>query len=65
MIRNELFNSVQDRGLQLFSSLSVKLPFLVAFILGIFLLYAVGFAQTEILHDAAHDTRHSFMFPCH
>ena len=65
MIRYELFNSVQNRIFSLFSSLSEKLPFLVVFVLGLLLLYAVGFAQTEILHDAAHDTRHSFMFPCH
>ncbi|MCZ6885576.1 MAG: CbtB-domain containing protein [Alphaproteobacteria bacterium] len=24
-----------------------------------------GFAQSNLLHDAAHDTRHGFSFPCH
>jgi cobalt transporter subunit CbtB len=36
-----------------------------AILLGSFLLYGVGFAQPQALHDAAHDTRHSFAFPCH
>ena len=36
-----------------------------AFLLGSFLLYGVGFAQPQQIHDAAHDARHSFAFPCH
>ena len=65
MTKNNLLNSIDNRVLQMSSSLSTRLPFLLTFVLGIVLLYAGGFAQTEILHDAAHDTRHSFMFPCH
>ena len=37
----------------------------LAFALGAFLLYGVGFAQPHLLHEAAHDSRHSFAFPCH
>jgi len=37
----------------------------VALILGLFLLYGVGFAQPEAIHNAAHDSRHGFTFPCH
>jgi cobalt transporter subunit CbtB len=33
--------------------------------LGLFLLYGVGFAHPEALHNAAHDSRHAFAFPCH
>ena len=36
---------------------------MVAALLGIFILYGVGFAH--ITHDTAHDTRHSIGFPCH
>lgn len=36
-----------------------------AMLLGSFLLYGVGFAQPQHIHDAAHDARHSFAFPCH
>jgi cobalt transporter subunit CbtB len=35
----------------------------VAALLGLFILYGVGFAQ--ISHEMAHDTRHSTGFPCH
>ena len=34
-------------------------------LLGTFVLFGVGFAQPELLHNAAHDARHAFTFPCH
>ena len=34
-------------------------------ILGAFLLIGVGFANPEIIHNAAHDARHANAFPCH
>ncbi len=37
----------------------------VAVLLGSFLLFGTGFAQSNLLHDAAHDTRHGLTFPCH
>lgn len=33
--------------------------------LGAALLFVAGLAQSETLHDAAHDVRHSTGFPCH
>jgi len=36
----------------------------VAFI-GATLLFTAGFANSAVMHDAAHDTRHSIGFPCH
>lgn len=38
---------------------------LVAGCLGLVFIYGVGFAHPQVLHDAAHDTRHAFTFPCH
>lgn len=38
---------------------------LMAALLGLALLFAAGFAETDVLHNAAHDTRHSAAFPCH
>jgi cobalt transporter subunit CbtB len=38
---------------------------LYAAILGIVLVYGTGLAQTEEIHNGAHDTRHSAGFPCH
>lgn len=36
-----------------------------ALILGMFILFMVGFASPGALHEAAHDSRHSIAFPCH
>ena len=38
---------------------------LVAALLGAFILLGTGFAQPQALHNAAHDARHAFAFPCH
>ena len=36
-----------------------------ALLLGVFMVFMVGFAGAEIVHEAAHNTRHSIAFPCH
>jgi cobalt transporter subunit CbtB len=41
------------------------LPAVVAILLGVFVLFGVGFAGSTTIHNAAHDSRHSFAFPCH
>ncbi len=33
--------------------------------LGLFLIWGVGFAGPQSIHDATHDARHSIAFPCH
>lgn len=33
--------------------------------LGLIILGVVGFAHLDVLHDAAHDVRHTNGFPCH
>lgn len=37
----------------------------VSLLLGAFLIYGVGLAHSDALHDSAHDTRHAYGFPCH
>lgn len=37
----------------------------VALLLGLGLIFLTGFAYPEVIHNAAHDTRHSLSFPCH
>ena len=37
----------------------------LAIFLGVTLVAGAGFAGPEILHNAAHDSRHSLAFPCH
>jgi cobalt transporter subunit CbtB len=41
------------------------IPALLAMAAGVMLMYVVGFSGSEVLHNAAHDSRHSFSFPCH
>ena len=34
-------------------------------LLGAFMLMGVGFANADLAHNAAHDSRHANSFPCH
>ena len=34
-------------------------------LLGSFILIGVGFANSDLIHNAAHDSRHANIFPCH
>ena len=43
----------------------VVMPAVLALVFGVFLILGTGFAGSETLHNAAHDSRHSFAFPCH
>jgi len=36
-----------------------------AVITGALIIGVVGFAGSEVLHNAAHDVRHGLSFPCH
>lgn len=36
-----------------------------AVLFGGFIVFMVGFAGASVLHEAAHNTRHSISFPCH
>jgi cobalt transporter subunit CbtB len=38
---------------------------LVCLFLGLGLITGVGFAGPDLIHNAAHDTRHAVGFPCH
>lgn len=41
------------------------IPALAAILLGVFLVLGTGFAHSNTIHNAAHDSRHSLAFPCH
>mgnify|MGYP000083921932 CR=1 FL=1 len=45
--------------------ISNKSQILSAAILGFIIMIGVGLSPMEVAHNAAHDTRHSFAFPCH
>jgi cobalt transporter subunit CbtB len=40
-------------------------PIFMAALLGIFIVFGVGFSHIEAVHNASHDYRHSMAFPCH
>lgn len=40
-------------------------PAVLALLFGAFLVFGTGFAHSNTVHNAAHDTRHAFAFPCH
>lgn len=45
---------------------AISLPAMLgAALLGAVLIFTAGLAQSEALHDAAHDVRHATGFPCH
>lgn len=37
----------------------------VALMIGTVLILGVGFVGSATVHNAAHDSRHAFAFPCH
>lgn len=43
----------------------VILQAVLAMGLGLFIVGVVGFSHVDIIHNAAHDVRHSNAFPCH
>lgn len=46
-------------------AMRTALAAIVAVMLGGLILYGTGFANSATLHNAAHDARHGFSFPCH
>jgi cobalt transporter subunit CbtB len=46
-------------------STSKIIPLSMTALLGLFMVGFVGFSHLEVVHNAAHDTRHSLAFPCH
>jgi cobalt transporter subunit CbtB len=47
------------------SATESKTSSIVAMLLGGFIIFMIGFSHIEVVHNAAHDTRHSAAFPCH
>ena len=43
----------------------VRVVCAAAFLIGAGLVFMVGFANADVLHNVAHDSRHSLAFPCH
>jgi cobalt transporter subunit CbtB len=43
----------------------VVIQAILAMSLGLFIVGVVGFSHIDVVHNAAHDARHSNAFPCH
>jgi cobalt transporter subunit CbtB len=44
---------------------AILVPVMLAVLLGAFLLFGTGLSTISAAHNAAHDARHAFAFPCH
>ncbi len=58
-------STTHEQQTQSVSTDSTLLQQLSVLAFGAFILFMVGFSPLEVAHNAAHDTRHSFAFPCH
>lgn len=57
-------NTVSALGTDV-SSQSRSMQLALAALLGLFVVGFLGFAHMDVVHNAAHDYRHSMAFPCH
>ncbi|KQU76701.1 CbtB-domain containing protein [Aminobacter aganoensis] len=57
-------NTVSALGTDV-SSQSRIMQLALAALLGLFVVGFLGFSHMEVVHNAAHDYRHSMAFPCH
>lgn len=46
-------------------AVGTRVQALLALALGLVIVGFVGFSHLEVVHNAAHDTRHANAFPCH
>jgi cobalt transporter subunit CbtB len=60
-----LIGSRTRAGSQASSRSQALVAAVFAAFLGAFVIWGVGFSPIDIVHNAAHDTRHSSAFPCH
>ena len=66
MEEESMMNSAHSRtGLEAVPDTRRLLPALAAAMLGMVILFGVALANSDTIHNAAHDTRHSAAFPCH
>ncbi|AMS41886.1 CbtB-domain containing protein [Aminobacter sp. NyZ550] len=57
-------NTVSALGTDV-SSQSRSMQLALAALLGLFVVGFLGFSHMDVVHNAAHDYRHSMAFPCH
>ena len=66
MEEESMMNSAHSRtGLEAVPDTRRLLPAIAAALLGAVILFGVALANSDTIHNAAHDARHSAAFPCH
>ena len=58
-------NQTTSRAVGTAARSTAALPAAIAILLGLFFILGTGFAHSDAIHNAAHDARHAFAFPCH
>jgi cobalt transporter subunit CbtB len=61
-MRKYVAKSVAAQG---YAQSTVRLAALLAMMFGLAMIWTVGFAAPTLIHNSAHDSRHTFAFPCH
>jgi cobalt transporter subunit CbtB len=65
LVQTQILGSRPQTGTHISSRLEIVTAAFFAALLGVIVIWAVGFSHIDVLHNAAHDTRHSTGFPCH
>ncbi|MBH67325.1 MAG: cobalt transporter [Rhodospirillaceae bacterium] len=69
LLKYSLIGSIVLYNIKIQPASDTRSETVIAAILGIlfgtFLILGVGFTNSDTIHNAAHDTRHSTAFPCH
>jgi cobalt transporter subunit CbtB len=65
LMRTAIIGSRPHAGSPSLSRADALVGAIFAALLGGFLIWGVGFSPIDVVHNAAHDARHSTGFPCH
>lgn len=57
--------AIRSSAVRFITRQSTTVQIFAAMLLGMLMLYGVGFASIDLAHNAAHDGRHAVAFPCH
>ncbi|MGI9327990.1 MAG: CbtB domain-containing protein [Pseudomonadales bacterium] len=57
--------SIKSHPLPKLRSYAIVSSLIGAMLLGVVIIFATGFTETSVAHNAAHDMRHANAFPCH
>ena len=65
MDKNMTTQVIASQNIRTKAASAIALQNMAAIAFGAIVLFAVGFLPMDVAHNAAHDTRHALVFPCH